>query len=66
MYSSSVLLLFSHYNNVLRAKFEFDFVSQLNYSIIPGLKNFDCNILPLSRHVLVPVSLICLETYVDL
>lgn len=59
MYISSMLHIFSHYKAVLRAKFEYDFILQLNDSIISGLKNFDCDILPLSRHVLVPLTLIC-------
>lgn len=66
MYISSMLLLFSNYNAVLKAKFEYDSVSQSNDSIIRGLKNFDCNVPPLSRHVLAPLTLIFLGTYVYL
>lgn len=66
MYISSMLLLFSHYKALHRAKFEYDSVSQLNDSIIRGLKNFDCNVPPLSRHVLAPLTLICLGTHVYL
>lgn len=40
MHISTMLLLFSHYKAVLRAKFEYNSVSELNDSIIRSLKTF--------------------------
>lgn len=40
MHICTILLLFSHYKAVLKAKFEYNSVSELNDSIIRSLKNF--------------------------